>query len=195
MKKRANLIIKLFILILILIPINMFAEVDYSELMADCVAISDEKMGEWYENARNLKISKFGGVRWSYEDLELLSKIIEAEAGMNWLDDHIRMCVGEVVLNRVSSSEFPNTIHEVIYQQGQYHHAELGILHEVIPTEKSISAALRLLNGERVINNKRVVFQSNYILGEIHQAIYDELLGYTYLCYSSNSSLYEGISK
>ena len=195
MKKQAKLIIKLFILILILIPINAFAEADYSEIMAECVVNQDEKMGEVYMVKRDKKIDLYGGNKFTYEDLEILSKIIEAEAGMNWLDDHIRMCVGEVVLNRVSSSEFPNTIHEVIYQQGQYHHAELGILHEVIPTEKSISAALRLLNGERVINNKRVVFQSNYILGEIHQAIYDELLGYTYLCYSSNSSLYEGISK
>ena len=186
------------LLFILIIPLNAKAydmSLDYSSLMADCVAISDYKMGEWYENVRNIKISKYGGVRWSYEDLELLSKIIEAEAGMNWLDDYIRMCVGEVVLNRVDSPEFPNTIHEVIYQEGQYHHAELGILHEVVPTEKSINTALRLLNGERVINDKRVVFQSNYILGEIYQAIYDELLGYTYLCYSSNSSLYEGISK
>jgi len=189
---------KLILLLLLVIPLNVKAydmSLDYSRLMADCVAISDYKMGEWYENARNVKISKFGGVRWSYEDLELLSKIIEAEAGMNWLDDRIRMCVGEVVLNRVASPEFPDTISEVVYQEGQYHHAELGILHEVVPTEKSINTALRLLNGERVINDKRVVFQSNYILGEIHQAIYDELLGYTYLCYLSNSSLYEGISK
>ena len=186
------------LLFILIIPLNAKAydmSLDYSSLMADCVAISDYKMGEWYENARNIKISKYGGVRWSYEDLELLSKIIEAEAGMNWLDDYIRICVGEVVLNRVDSPEFPNTIHEVIYQEGQYHHAELGILHEVVPTEKSINTALRLLNGERVINDKRVVFQSNYILGEIYQAIYDELLGYTYLCYLSNSSLYEGISK
>lgn len=36
---------------------------------------------------------------------------------------------------------------------------------------------------------------SDYKMGEIYQAIYDELLGYTYLCYLSNSSLYEGISK
>jgi len=189
---------KLILLLLLVIPLNVKAydmSLDYSRLMADCVAISDYKMGEWYENVRNIKISKYGGVRWSYDDLEMLSKIIEAEAGMNWFDDRIRMCVGEVVLNRVDSPEFPNTIHEVIYQEGQYHHAEQGTLHEVMPTTKSISAALRLLNGERVINDKRVVFQSNYILGEIHQAIYDELLGYTYLCYLSNSSLYEGISK
>ena len=184
---------KLILLLLLVIPLNAKAydmSLDYSSLMADCVAISDYKMGEWYENARNIKISKYGGVRWSYDDLEMLSKIIEAEAGMNWLDDRIRMCVGEVVLNRVSSPEFPNTIHEVIYQEGQYHHAEQGTLHEVIPTEKSISAALRLLNGERVINDRSVVFQSNYILGEIHEAIYDELLGFTYFCRSNNPNLY-----
>ena len=187
MKKRVNLIIRLFILILILIPINTFADVDYSELMADCVAMSDEKMGEWYENARNLKISKFGGVRWSYEDLELLSKIIEAEAGMNWLDEYIRMCVGEVLLNRVASKDFPDTIREVAYQEGQYHHIKYGLFDEIVPTMKSVRTALRLLNGERVINDKDVVFQANFTQGSgIYEIIHDNLLGNTYLCYSNN---------
>ena len=96
MKKRVNLIIKLFILILILIPINMFAEVDYSELMADCVVNQDEKMGEVYMVKRNKKVNLYGGNKFTYEDLEILSKIIEAEAGMEWLDDYIRMCMRQV---------------------------------------------------------------------------------------------------
>lgn len=187
MKKRANLIIKLFILILILIPINMFAEVDYSELMAECVVNQDEKMGEVYMVKRNKKVNLYGGNKFTYEDLEVLSKIIEAESGMEWLDDYIRMCVGEVLMNRVASKDFPDTIREVAYQEGQYHHIKYGLFDEIVPTMKSVRTALRLLNGERVINDKDVVFQANFPQGsDIYEIIHDNLLGNTYLCYSNN---------
>lgn len=187
MKKRANLIIKLFVLILILIPINMFAEVDYSELMAECVVNQDEKMGEVYMVKRDKKIDLYGGSKFTYEDLEILSKIIEAEAGMNWLNEHIRMCVGEVLMNRVASKDFPDTIREVAYQEGQYHHIKYGLFDEIVPTMKSVRTALRLLNGDRVINDKDVVFQANFPQGSgIYEIIHDNLLGNTYLCYSNN---------
>lgn len=175
------------ILILILIPINVFAEVDYSELMAECVVNQDEKMGEVYMVKRDKKIDLYGGSKFTYEDLEILSKIIEAEAGMNWLDEHIRMCVGEVLMNRVASKDFPDTIREVAYQEGQYHHIKYGLFDEIVPTMKSVRTALRLLNGDRVINDKDVVFQANFPQGSgIYEIIHDNLLGNTYLCYSNN---------
>jgi len=175
------------ILILILIPINVFAEVDYSELMAECVVNQDEKMGEVYAVKRNKKIDLYGGNKFSYEDLEVLSKIIEAEAGMNWLDDYIRLCVGEVLLNRVESEDFPDTIIEVAYEEGQYHHVKYGLFDEIVPTMKSVRVALRLLNGERVIRDSDVVFQANFPQGSgIYEVIHDNLLGNTYLCYSNN---------
>lgn len=175
------------ILILILIPINVFADVDYSELMAECVVNQDEKMGEVYMVKRDKKIDLYGGSKFTYEDLEILSKIIEAEAGMNWLDEYIRMCVGEVLMNRVASKDFPDTIREVAYQEGQYHHIKYGLFDEIVPTMKSVRTALRLLNGDRVINDKDVVFQANFPQGSgIYEIIHDNLLGNTYLCYSNN---------
>lgn len=175
------------ILILILIPINVFADVDYSELMAECVVNQDEKMGEVYMVKRDKKIDLYGGSKFTYEDLEILSKIIEAEAGMNWLDEYIRMCVGEVLMNRVASKDFPDTIREVAYQEGQYHHIKYGLFDEIVPTMKSVRTALRLLNGDRVINDKDVVFQANFPQGSgIYEIINDNLLGNTYLCYSNN---------
>lgn len=175
------------ILILILIPINVFADVDYSELMAECVVNQDEKMGEVYMVKRDKKIDLYGGSKFTYEDLEVLSKIIEAEAGMNWLDEYIRMCVGEVLMNRVASKDFPDTIREVAYQEGQYHHIKYGLFDEIVPTMKSVRTALRLLNGDRVINDKDVVFQANFPQGSgIYEVIHDNLLGNTYLCYSNN---------
>lgn len=165
---------------------------EWDILIEGCMINNQEALGEYYINLRNKHIEKYhDGLKYSYEELWLLSKIIEAEAGMNWLDDYIRMCVGEVILNRVESPEFPNTIYEVIYQEGQYHHVKYDMFDDVTPTEKSIKVAQRLLNGDRLINNKSVVFQANFPQGSgVHESIYDELLGYTYLCYSNNLEIY-----
>ncbi len=54
----------------------------------------------------------------SAEDLELLACIIQCEAeGEPYAG---KLAVGSVVMNRVASSSFPNTIMGVIYQSGQF---------------------------------------------------------------------------
>lgn len=52
------------------------------------------------------------------EDLELLACIIQCEAEGEPYEG--KLAVGSVVLNRVASSSFPNTIMGVIYQTGQF---------------------------------------------------------------------------
>ena len=54
----------------------------------------------------------------SAEDLELLACIIQCEAEGEPYEG--KLAVGSVVLNRVASSSFPNTIMGVIYQSGQF---------------------------------------------------------------------------
>lgn len=128
--------------------------------------------------------------QYSESDLMLLAKVIYAEAGSDFLSDEWKMCVGEVVLNRVASPEFPNTITDVVYQPGQYHGARSGYIASLIPSERCINVAKRLLNGERIMEPS-VVFQANFKQGSgIYKALYDSHLGWTYFCYSSNMSLY-----
>ena len=55
---------------------------------------------------------------YSSNDLAMLSAIIEVEAGDQCYEG--RLAVGSVVMNRVESSQFPNTISGVIYQSGQF---------------------------------------------------------------------------
>lgn len=52
------------------------------------------------------------------KEIELLAQLIEAEAGNQ--DLYGRRLVGEVVLNRVRSGVWPNTIEGVIFQKGQF---------------------------------------------------------------------------
>ncbi|MDD7643643.1 MAG: cell wall hydrolase [bacterium] len=58
------------------------------------------------------------GLAATAEELELLACIIQCEAeGEPYIG---KLAVGSVVLNRVESSSFPNTIMGVIYQDGQF---------------------------------------------------------------------------
>ena len=51
-------------------------------------------------------------------DLRLMASIINCEAGGESYQG--KLAVGIVVMNRVSSKAFPNTIRKVIYQRGQF---------------------------------------------------------------------------
>lgn len=51
-------------------------------------------------------------------DLDMLAALIECEAGDQ--SYYGMLCVGAVVMNRISSSRFPNTLYEVLYQPYQF---------------------------------------------------------------------------
>lgn len=54
-------------------------------------------------------------IQISYTDYEVLQRIVEAEA--TGLDEKSKILVANVLFNRVRSSEFPNTIEEVVFQR------------------------------------------------------------------------------
>lgn len=54
------------------------------------------------------------------EELEILALIIYQEAGADYCQDSTRQMVGEVFLNRVASSRYPNTFYDVATQAYQY---------------------------------------------------------------------------
>lgn len=62
----------------------------------------------------------------SVDDVTLLAAIIQCEAGGCSYEG--KLAVGAVVMNRVKSSSFPNTISGVIYQRGQFSPARTGLL-------------------------------------------------------------------
>lgn len=59
-------------------------------------------------------------------ELELLAQLVHAEAGNQSFEG--KCLVAEVVLNRVESPDFPDTITEVIFQDGQFSVAYNGRL-------------------------------------------------------------------
>lgn len=92
-----------------------------------------------------------GGVPLKSEDipydettLDLLARVITHESRNQPLTG--KMAVGNVILNRVNSSKFPNTVAEVIYSPNQFPGAT-----NVTPNEESILAARLVLEGANVV--------------------------------------------
>ena len=97
-----------------------------------------------------------GGENYSVTDLDILSKLISAEAGLNKLD---QLMVGATFMNRVSSSLFPNTMMEVLQQPGQYACWSNGHWAAAVPTQSQIDSAKQVLSGEFSIP-ANIVFQT-----------------------------------
>ena len=165
---------------------------NYSEIMIISAINGDTVTGLEAEQKRNVKIDEQGlsYPKIKFNDLFLVSKIMTAEAGSYWLSDEWKMAVGEVLLNRVASPEFPNTVEECIYQPGQYYPKNSSYFKNLLPWERETRLAWRLLEGERHLEPS-VVFQANFTQGSgIFKSYYDKYLGYTYFCYSIKPELY-----
>lgn len=83
----------------------------------------------------------------------LLAQLVSAEARGEPLEGQI--AVANVVLNRVRSPLFPDTIHAVIYQAGQFCAAALL---PKLPTESAWRAAHMAMAGVRVVGEDVLFF-------------------------------------
>ena len=92
------------------------------------------------------------GAAYDAQELYWLSRIISAESQGEPMAGQI--AVGNVVLNRVASGEFPNTIPGVIFDRVdgvQFEPVENGRVYDA-PTEQSVAAAMRVLDGEETVD-------------------------------------------
>lgn len=92
----------------------------------------------------------------SADDVTLLAAIIQCEAG--GCSYAGQLAVGAVVMNRVKSSSFPNTISGVIYQSGQFSPARTGKLASRLARGVSAScrqAAMEALSGKDNTNGAK----------------------------------------
>lgn len=92
------------------------------------------------------------------DTIVLLAAILECEAGISYEG---MIAVGTVIMNRVGSAKFPNTIEGVIYQSGQFSPVRSGKLDEVLekgPMDSAYKAAKAVLAGERNSKVKKCLF-------------------------------------
>ena len=90
----------------------------------------------------------------SSDTTSLLAALIYCEAGGESYEAQV--AVGAVVMNRVRSGSFPNSIHAVIYQSGQFGPAMTGKLGRVLArggySSSSVRAAKEALAGRDNVN-------------------------------------------
>lgn len=99
---------------------------------------------------------------WEYalsaEELLLLRKIVMAEAEGEPYEG--KVAVANVVLNRLRSANFPNTIKDVIYQKHQFSPVANGRLRRVQPSKETIKAVNAALHGHKAVKDDTYFFLS-----------------------------------
>ncbi|WP_410513718.1 cell wall hydrolase [Paenibacillus sp. BR2-3] len=99
---------------------------------------------------------------WRYavseEDMLLLQKVVMAEAEGEPYQG--KVAVANVVLNRLRSANFPDTIKDVIYQKSQFSPVANGRLKRVKPNQDSINAVKAALSGEKEVTDDTYFFLS-----------------------------------
>jgi hypothetical protein len=135
-------------------------------------------LSECYNSHVDYKVET-GEISVSGYELSLMAHLLMGECGATCNDDEMLYLAGAVVLNRVQSEYFPNSIEEVIYQSGQYQCTELinsGFYKE--PTERCWRIAEELLiSGYDIPSN--VLYQAEFKQGS---GVYKKVQN-MYFCY------------
>ena len=93
---------------------------------------------------------------YTSRDLELLAKIVTKEANKS----HLQGCiaVANVILNRINSSKFPNTVEDVVYQKNQFSTSGLD---SKTPSSTAIEAVTAVfVNGQTVLPSNVYYFRT-----------------------------------
>lgn len=85
-----------------------------------------------------------GGIPAGTSDVTLLAALIQCEAGSEIYDGQV--AVGAVVVNRVKSPSYPNTISDVIFASGQFGPAGSGKLARLIESGKIKESCIQAAN-------------------------------------------------
>lgn len=92
---------------------------------------------------KEVEVKYSGGVSYSADELKLLACLVHAESGNQSYEG--KLAVANVVLNRVKSGKYPNSIKSVIYQKGQFTVASSGSLAKQLAKYENYSTQSQLL--------------------------------------------------
>lgn len=85
-------------------------------------------------------------IPYSEEDYQVMLKIVQAEAG--GCDNKGKILVANVIMNRVRSREFPDSITGVVYERSQFSPVSDGSINQVHVTQDTVQCVNRALEGE-----------------------------------------------
>jgi len=119
---------------------------------------SSDKNNDKDDDKDNNKNESSSSKPASVSDVALMAGIIQCEAGSSY--DGM-LAVGTVIMNRIASSRFPNTLKGVVYQSGQFGPVSSVKLARVLakgPNSSSYAAAQEVLGGKRVEEVKNCLY-------------------------------------
>ena len=116
------------------------------------------------------------------EELEVLLRIVEAEAGTE--DEEGKLLVANVVLNRLTDDQFPDTIAGVVFQKengiAQFSPIVDGAYYQVEISDETINAVERALLGED-ISQGALYFAARKYADNTKMKWFDENLNYLFV--------------
>lgn len=125
------------------------AEEIYEEVHGDAEETVTAMSMEEYKEYKKVSLKNV-----SDSDLALMAAIIQCEAGG---ESHTgKVAVGAVIMNRIASSQFPDTISAVVYQSGQFSPVASGKLARVLAEgarSDCYDAAIEALSGENPVGD------------------------------------------
>lgn len=124
--------------------------------------LTDEKPVD--ENAPEEKTSDSYTVSCTDEEFQMFIYVLQNEVGN--CSEESKIAVANVILNRVKSPLFPNTIYEVLTAPGQFDAIYNYYNPTHIPTDNTIECAKRALSGEDNSNGAIYYYAPAYCGGE-----------------------------
>lgn len=100
-----------------------------------------------YYEEEVIRESRYPGLTLTSEDLDLLAKVVWVESQGECFEG--QQAVAEVVLNRLVSPNFPNTVHDVIYAEGQFR--SVPYLEDATPWQVQYEAIEAAVYGPNVL--------------------------------------------
>ncbi len=96
---------------------------------------------------------------YSESELLTLARLVHEEAYGTSLE--AQMAVANVILNRINSSKFPNTVDGVVYQSGQFSPAQDSGFESVAPSSRSVEAVTEIfVNGNLILPANILYFRA-----------------------------------
>ena len=136
------------VVVFVLCMMNNAAEDAYRDQILSLEREVIDLRGEVEMYKEHERKEKIVHASFSIDDMCLLARLIQSEAGNQ--DFQTRLNVGSVVVNRIASNKYPDTMRDVIYQEGQFDvtFGENPMIDTKVPVEDDYRAAyLCLVRG------------------------------------------------
>lgn len=144
-------------------------KLDTKNRIKEAISIKEKALVEEAKKQQQSKVTYNSRFSASESDLEILAKIIYAEArGESYQG---KVAVGAVILNRVRSSKYPNTIKEVVFAPKQFSPVGSGTYYSAKPSEEEYNAAQEALSGVDPTNGALTFYAYKYTKSAYHESM------------------------